>query len=53
MLLNIPELALFIIPAYIANAFPVLLGGGLPLDFGKNFLDGNLFSDLIKHSEVL
>ena len=27
-------------PAYCANAAPVLGGGGLPLDFGKNFLDG-------------
>ena len=30
-----------IFPAYCANAAPVLAGGGLPLDFGKNFLDGN------------
>jgi len=29
-----------IFPAYCANAAPVLVGGGLPLDFGKNFLDG-------------
>ena len=29
-----------IFPAYCANAAPVLAGGGLPLDFGKNFLDG-------------
>jgi CDP-2,3-bis-(O-geranylgeranyl)-sn-glycerol synthase len=31
---------LFIFPAYCANAIPVLVGGGLPMDFGKNFLDG-------------
>jgi CDP-2,3-bis-(O-geranylgeranyl)-sn-glycerol synthase len=30
----------FIFPAYCANAAPVLVGGGLPMDFGKNFLDG-------------
>ncbi len=30
----------FIFPAYCANAIPVLTGGGLPLDFGKNFSDG-------------
>lgn len=30
----------FIFPAYCANALPVLAGGGLPLDFGKNFIDG-------------
>lgn len=31
----------FIFPAYIANAFPLVLGGGKPADFGKNFIDGN------------
>lgn len=34
----------FILPAYIANGTPViigrLLGGGHPIDFGKNFFDG-------------
>ena len=30
----------FIFPAYCANAIPVLFGGGLPIDFGKNFVDG-------------
>lgn len=30
----------FIFPAYCANAVPVLVGGGLPLDFGKIFFDG-------------
>ena len=29
-----------IFPAYCANAAPVLAGGGLPMDFGKNFWDG-------------
>lgn len=30
----------FILPAYCANAIPVLFGGGLPMDFGRNFIDG-------------
>ena len=30
----------FIFPAYCANAAPVLGGGGLPMDFGRNFFDG-------------
>jgi CDP-2,3-bis-(O-geranylgeranyl)-sn-glycerol synthase len=30
----------FIFPAYCANALPVIVGGGLPLDFGRNFTDG-------------
>jgi CDP-2,3-bis-(O-geranylgeranyl)-sn-glycerol synthase len=30
----------FIFPAYCANGAPVLAGGGLPMDFGKNFVDG-------------
>jgi len=30
----------FIFPAYCANAMPVIVGGGLPMDFGRNFADG-------------
>ncbi|MDR2719662.1 MAG: CDP-2,3-bis-(O-geranylgeranyl)-sn-glycerol synthase [Nitrososphaerota archaeon] len=30
----------FIFPAYCANATPVLVGGGVKIDFGKNFIDG-------------
>ena len=30
----------FIFPAYCANAVPVIVGGGPPLDFGKKFFDG-------------
>lgn len=30
----------FIFPAYCANAIPVIVGGGYPLDFGKKFFDG-------------
>jgi CDP-2,3-bis-(O-geranylgeranyl)-sn-glycerol synthase len=36
----IVEALKFIFPAYCANATPVLAGGGLPMDFGKNFFDG-------------
>lgn len=31
---------LIIVPAYMANSFALLLGGGKPLDMGKNFIDG-------------
>jgi CDP-2,3-bis-(O-geranylgeranyl)-sn-glycerol synthase len=34
------EALMFILPAYCANALPVITGGGLPLDFGKSFIDG-------------
>jgi CDP-2,3-bis-(O-geranylgeranyl)-sn-glycerol synthase len=30
----------FIFPAYCANAVPVIVGGGLPLDLNRNFVDG-------------
>jgi CDP-2,3-bis-(O-geranylgeranyl)-sn-glycerol synthase len=36
----IVEALKFIFPAYCANAIPVIAGGGLPIDFGKNFSDG-------------
>jgi len=29
-----------IIPAYIANGFALIVGGGKPIDFGKNWKDG-------------
>lgn len=38
--LLIIEALKFIFPAYCANAAPVLAGGGLAMDFGKNFVDG-------------
>ncbi len=39
-------LLVFMLPAYVANAIPVLLGGGTPMDFGKNFPDGRrIFGD--------
>jgi CDP-2,3-bis-(O-geranylgeranyl)-sn-glycerol synthase len=34
------------LPAYIANATPVVLGGGTPLDGGRSWIDGEpLFGD--------
>jgi len=30
----------FILPAYIANAFPVIFGGGLAIDMGRKLPDG-------------
>lgn len=36
----IVEALKFIFPAYCANAAPVLAGGGLAMDFGKNWFDG-------------
>ncbi|MDI6917415.1 MAG: CDP-2,3-bis-(O-geranylgeranyl)-sn-glycerol synthase [Thermoplasmatales archaeon] len=29
-----------ILPAYVANSFAVIVGGGKPVDFGKKFVDG-------------
>lgn len=31
---------ILIFPAYVANAIPVVLGGGQPIDFGKKMPDG-------------
>jgi CDP-2,3-bis-(O-geranylgeranyl)-sn-glycerol synthase len=38
--LIVGEALKFIFPAYCANAAPVLGGGGKPIDFGRNFVDG-------------
>lgn len=40
IVLLIVEAMIFIFPAYCANATPVLVGGGLTIDFERNFLDG-------------
>ena len=40
IVLLIVEAMIFIFPAYCANATPVLAGGGLKMDFERNFLDG-------------
>jgi len=37
---TITEALKFILPAYCANATPVIIGGGKPLDLGKNYKDG-------------
>jgi len=34
------RLLLLVLPAYFANAVPVLLGGGKQIDLGRKFLDG-------------
>jgi CDP-2,3-bis-(O-geranylgeranyl)-sn-glycerol synthase len=40
-ILNLLTSALwFILPAYVANAVPVVLGGGRPIDGGMQFVDG-------------
>ncbi len=33
------ELLLFLVPVYVANCTPVILGGGSCLDFGRKFYD--------------
>ncbi len=38
--LEMLDLLIFLIPIYIANASPVVLGGGTALDLGKDFIDG-------------
>ncbi len=30
----------WILPAYVANGTPLIVGGGTPIDFGKKFFDG-------------
>ncbi|HSB47448.1 MAG TPA: CDP-2,3-bis-(O-geranylgeranyl)-sn-glycerol synthase [Candidatus Bilamarchaeum sp.] len=40
------DLLLFLVPIYVANSSPVVLGGGAPLDLGRSFSDGRrLFGD--------
>jgi CDP-2,3-bis-(O-geranylgeranyl)-sn-glycerol synthase len=41
LLLNALEAIYFFLPAYFANATPTMFGGGTPIDFQHNFLDGN------------
>ncbi|NYZ79446.1 CDP-2,3-bis-(O-geranylgeranyl)-sn-glycerol synthase [Candidatus Micrarchaeota archaeon] len=38
--MNLVQALLFILPAYIANATPVIFGGGMPVDFRRKFKDG-------------
>ncbi|MFH1393963.1 MAG: CDP-2,3-bis-(O-geranylgeranyl)-sn-glycerol synthase [Candidatus Micrarchaeota archaeon] len=37
---EIADLLVFLIPIYVANAIPVVLGGGAPLDLSTKFVDG-------------
>lgn len=37
------QLLAFVLPAYVANASPVLFGGGTRVDFGQAFSDGRAF----------
>lgn len=39
-LVDVAHALYLILPAYCANAAPVIFGGGTPIDFGKTFLDG-------------
>ncbi len=40
MVFHFIQLFIFILPAYIANSLPVLLGHGTPIDLNKKFIDG-------------
>ena len=45
-MITLLSLIILAIPAYFANAIPVVLGGGTPIDNGRNFIDGKrLFGD--------
>lgn len=44
--INAFHILLFLLPAFFANAVPVIFGGGLPIDLGRNFIDGKrVFGD--------
>lgn len=44
--MNFVDLLLLVFPAFVSNSAPVLFGGGLKVDFNKNFFDGRrLFGD--------
>jgi len=38
--MNILQILLFILPAYVANSTPVIFGGGPPVDLNMRFIDG-------------
>ena len=38
----------FMLPAYCANATPVIAGGGVPIDLGRKFIDGKPFFGMNK-----
>ncbi len=39
------SILLFVLPAYVANALPVLLGGGTPMDLGKSLGGKRILGD--------
>ncbi|MEM3399328.1 MAG: CDP-2,3-bis-(O-geranylgeranyl)-sn-glycerol synthase [Candidatus Micrarchaeia archaeon] len=39
--IDVVWLILLVLPAYVANSTPTIFGGGMPMDFGRNFFDGN------------
>lgn len=39
-MLDFLNLILFVLPVYVANGIPVILGGGKRLDLGLDFIDG-------------
>jgi CDP-2,3-bis-(O-geranylgeranyl)-sn-glycerol synthase len=44
--MSILDLLLFLVPIYVANSSPVVLGGGAPLDMGASLPDGKrIFGD--------
>lgn len=46
MLLEVLKTLWFILPCYVANAAPLMVRRGLPLDFGCSFIDGRrVFGD--------
>ncbi|MFH1222537.1 MAG: CDP-archaeol synthase, partial [Candidatus Micrarchaeota archaeon] len=38
--MDLVALIIFLLPVYLANSSPVVLGGGKPIDFGMKFSDG-------------
>ncbi len=44
-MIDIIKLLLFIFPAYVANASPVVVGGGTPIDLGKKIGKERIFGD--------
>ncbi|HLD59856.1 MAG TPA: CDP-2,3-bis-(O-geranylgeranyl)-sn-glycerol synthase [Candidatus Bilamarchaeaceae archaeon] len=44
-MIDIFNLLIFIIPAYVANSSPVILGGGTPIDLGKKMNGKRILGD--------
>lgn len=43
--MDVINLLIFILPAYIANSSPVILGGGTPIDLGKTWHGKRILGD--------